>query len=75
MNVKKQLRSLIKEEIKNTLKEATNGVPEAYGLLNLLADPKVKKLMNGLSDKLEPSEYAEIDKLYTALYKKLKEHE
>jgi hypothetical protein len=72
---KQELRSLIREELKKTLNEVTNGVPEAYGLLSLLADPKVKKLMSGLSDKLEPSEYAVIDKLYTALYKKLKEHE
>lgn len=70
---KSELKKLIREEIQNTIKEASED--PASNLLSLLAAPDFKKYMDRLSDMVDDKDFQAIKDLYTKLYAELKKHE
>lgn len=66
---KSQLTQIIREELNNVMESP------ASNMLGLLSAPEFIKAKDALTDKISPSDFDKINKLYTLLYSELKKHE
>lgn len=71
----KDLKRLIREEVKNAINEMDPAENPASNLLSLISTSDVTKYMDRLSDTINDNDFRVVKDLYNKLYAELKKHE